>query len=152
VPENLAKGAPRIAKLRQDLTAEATDADDQAALKDIQKLGVQLVASSKKASEGKASGDVATAAAMVRGEYAASGLAYTGTIAKWRNPACQGRQAQGIGRRCQEPERTGPSRSGPGVQALNPRPCPWAAPAWDQAGCTRGQRGRKRPAGASTHR
>ncbi|WP_235582321.1 methyl-accepting chemotaxis protein, partial [Rhizobacter sp. Root1221] len=81
--ENLAKDAPRIAKLRQDLTAEATDADDQAVLKDIQKLGAQLVASSKKASEAKASGDVATAAATVRGEYAASALAYTSAIAKF---------------------------------------------------------------------
>src|SRR6218665_2722922 len=48
--DNLAKDTPRIAKLRKELTDQATDADDIAALKDIQQLGGALVAASKKAS------------------------------------------------------------------------------------------------------
>jgi len=81
--ENLAKDTPRIAKLRKELTDQATDADDIAALKEIQGLGGALVAASKKASELKADGDFAGAAAQVRGEYTATALAYTGAIAKF---------------------------------------------------------------------
>jgi methyl-accepting chemotaxis protein len=81
--ENLAKDTPRIAKLRKDLMDQATDADDIAALKEIQGFGAALVAASKKASELKAGGDFAGAAAQVRGEYTATALAYTGAIAKF---------------------------------------------------------------------
>jgi len=81
--DNFAKDTPRIAKLRKDLTEQAVDADDQAALKEIQGLGAALVATSKKASDLKAAGDFAGAAAIVRGDYTASANAYTGAIAKF---------------------------------------------------------------------
>ena len=81
--ENLEKDTPRITQLRKDLAERATDPDEQAALKEIMQLGGALLAHSKKAHDAKAAGDMATAAAVVRGDYATSAKAYLDAIARF---------------------------------------------------------------------
>ncbi|MGE5865060.1 MAG: methyl-accepting chemotaxis protein [Rhizobacter sp.] len=73
----------RITKLRKDLVAVTTEADDLEALKEVARLGALLVASSTKAFDIKKTGDTAAAAQIVRDEYVPATAAYLGAIGKF---------------------------------------------------------------------
>ena len=66
----------RISKIRKDLVAVTTEADDLDALKEVARVGAILVASSTKAFDMKKTGDTATTAQIVRDEYVPATAAY----------------------------------------------------------------------------
>ncbi|MBT9502943.1 MAG: HAMP domain-containing protein [Burkholderiaceae bacterium] len=81
--ENLANDAPRVAKLREEISKEATSDDDKALLKDIVALGGKLLAASKKTRELGGSGDVSGVEETVKNEYVPSVNAYLAAIDKF---------------------------------------------------------------------
>ncbi|GHC85489.1 methyl-accepting chemotaxis protein [Pseudorhodoferax aquiterrae] len=77
---NVAGDADRVAKVREDITKQATSPADQAQLKDIVAKGAALLAASRKARDLGAAGDRAAAIALVHGEYSAAARAYLESI------------------------------------------------------------------------
>jgi methyl-accepting chemotaxis protein len=81
--ENIANDAPRVGKLREEITKQAQHPEDQAQLKTITGFGQALLAASKKAREAGAAGDQAGAKAIIRDEYVPATRSYLAAIEKF---------------------------------------------------------------------
>ncbi|ANH68508.1 methyl-accepting chemotaxis protein [Mitsuaria sp. 7] len=80
---NIANDAPEVAKLREQISAEAKRPEDQAKLKEIVGLGQTLLAASKKAREAGASGDWSATSRIVQNEYVPSVKVYLEAIGQF---------------------------------------------------------------------
>ncbi|HSI57714.1 MAG TPA: methyl-accepting chemotaxis protein [Ideonella sp.] len=78
--DNLAKDAPRIAKLREEIMALAQTPEDQALGEAIRANGKALVAASAKTRAAGAAGDAEGAAALVKTDYAPKTAVYLASI------------------------------------------------------------------------
>ncbi|HEX2011652.1 MAG TPA: methyl-accepting chemotaxis protein, partial [Roseateles sp.] len=81
--EAMATDTPRVQKLREEISKQADQPEDQAQLKTIVGHGQALLAASKKARETGAAGDRAAAQAIVRNEYAPAVRAYLEAIERF---------------------------------------------------------------------
>ena len=80
---NIANDAPEVAKLREQISAEARRPEDQAKLKEIVGLGQTLLAASKKAREAGAAGDWSATSRIVQNEYVPSVKVYLDAIGQF---------------------------------------------------------------------
>ena len=80
---NIANDAPEVAKLREQISAEAKRPEDQAKLKEIVGLGQTLLAASKKAREAGAAGDWSATSRIVQNEYVPSVKVYLDAIGQF---------------------------------------------------------------------
>ncbi|WP_279758005.1 methyl-accepting chemotaxis protein [Mitsuaria sp. GD03876] len=80
---NIANDAPEVAKLREQIAAQAQRPEDQAKLKEIVGLGQTLLAASKKAREAGAAGDWSATSRIVQNEYAPSVKVYLEAIGQF---------------------------------------------------------------------
>ncbi|MBB3280203.1 methyl-accepting chemotaxis protein [Mitsuaria sp. BK037] len=80
---NIANDAPAVAKLREQIAAQAQRPEDQAKLKEIVGLGQALLAASKKAREAGAAGDWSATSRIVQNEYAPAVKLYLDAIGQF---------------------------------------------------------------------
>ncbi len=80
---NIANDAPEVAKLREQIAAQAQRPEDQAKLKEIVALGATLLAASKKAREAGAAGDWSATSRIVQNEYVPSVKVYLDAIGQF---------------------------------------------------------------------